>query len=348
MVRLRPILNKYGIVIAFACAILFPISSAKAATCQTQSQMTASERTAIANFARQVAGDVQSGNVQAMRADTIPAVAANFNGIAASAGNLTPSLQHATVTVDNLYLLDASGEPAGSPRTDFYCGSPVVSLNFTNLPPGKYALAILHATGVPKPQQISLVLSETSPGHWMLAGFFPRPMVEAGHNGLWYWEQARDYAKKNMNWDAWFYYQTAAPLLQPVPFLSSPNLQKLGREADRSRPANLPGTVPMALDAHGTSYDVASLDTTSEFGGLDLELHYIPNPAQLSQLHDPVAARSQTVDVMTALLVLHPELRTAFHGIWVHADQGNSSVYALELPMNQIGTTPATGNPPAQ
>jgi hypothetical protein len=39
---------------------------------------------------------------------------------------------------------------------------------------------------------------------------------------------------------------------------------------------------------------------------------------------------------MSALLKMHPELQGAFHGIWVHADQGTSTLFALELPMNQI------------
>jgi hypothetical protein len=41
---------------------------------------------------------------------------------------------------------------------------------------------------------------------------------------------------------------------------------------------------------------------------------------------------------MTGLLSLHPELRDAFHGIWVHADQGSVSLFALELPMDQIAS----------
>ena len=47
-------------------------------------------------------------------------------------------------------------------------------------------------------------------------------------------------------------------------------------------------------------------------------------------------ARKQVTDVMLALLAEHPGLRPAFHGMWVHADQGNSSLFALELPMDQI------------
>jgi len=49
---------------------------------------------------------------------------------------------------------------------------------------------------------------------------------------------------------------------------------------------------------------------------------------------------------MTALLAQHPGLRQAFHGMWVHADQGDSSLFALELPMDQIatGTQPQAAN----
>jgi hypothetical protein len=41
---------------------------------------------------------------------------------------------------------------------------------------------------------------------------------------------------------------------------------------------------------------------------------------------------------MSALLAQHPELQQAFHGIWVHADQGDASLFALELPMQQIAS----------
>ena len=119
-------------------------------------------------------GEVQTGNVQALRANTIPALAADFGGVADLVQTLKPLVQQAAITVDSLYAMDASSEPVGAPRTDFYCGTPVVVLDFNNLPPGSYALAILHATGVPQPQQISLILSETAEQRWMLGGFFSR------------------------------------------------------------------------------------------------------------------------------------------------------------------------------
>ena len=253
--------------------------------------MTAAQRDALLTAARTMVGEVQAGSVEALRANTIPAVATDFSGIARSVDSVKLLVQKAVITVDSLYALDASTEPVGNTRTDFYCGTPVVVLNFTDLPPGLYALAILHATGVPQPQQISLILTEAADHHWMLGGFFSRPMMETGHDGLWYWVTARKYAQMNMNWDAWLYYRMAAYFLDPVDFLSSPNLEKLRHEEDRVHPDNLPGSKPLMLAADGSAFQVTTIDTTATFGALDLEVHYTPDTAQAAQLRDPPTAR---------------------------------------------------------
>jgi len=334
--RLNTLDRSLAFLLLSTCAgALLPLS-AIATSCKTQSQMTAAERDALSSAARTVISEVESGDVQAMRASALPAVASDFGGIADSVGNLKPLVKGAAVTVDSLYSLDALTESAGTSRTDFYCGTPVVVLNFTDLPPGMYAVTILHATGVSQPQQISLILSETVEHHWMLAGLFSKPLIEAGHEGLWYWVSARKYAESKMNWNAWFYYRTAAYLLDPVEFLSSPNLEKLKHEEDLIRPDTLPGTKPMMLDAHYSVFQVTVIDTTAALGALDLEVHYTPDTAQAAQLHDPPTARKQVTEVMTALLALHPELQEAFHGIWVYADEGPASLFSLELPMDQI------------
>lgn len=318
---------------------------ADAASCTTQSQMTAAQRDTLTSAARSVMERVQHGDMLGLKANTLPAVAADFDGIAASATNLEPLVQRATITVNALYGLDASNEALGATQTDFYCGSPVVTLNFTGLPRGTYALAILHATGVPQPKQISLILAETPDNRWMLAGFFGKSMIEDGHDGLWYWVSARKYAQMKMDWNAWFYYRLATDLLQPVDFLSSSNLDKLHHEADAVRPANLPGSDPLTISAQGSAFKITAIDTTSALGSLDLEVHYVPDAAQTGQLHNPPAARQQIVNLMSALLAQHPELRTAFHGIWAHADQGDTSIFALEIPMNAIGTGPPASTP---
>jgi len=327
--------------------------TAIAASCKTQSQMTSVQRDAISNAARAMVGEVKSGDAQTLRSNTLPAVAADFSGIAGSIDTLKPLIQNATITIDSVYALDASTEQPGVARTDFYCGNPVVVLNFTDLPPASYALVILHATGVPKPQQISLVLSETADHRWLLGGFFSKPMTEGGHDGLWYWVSARKFAEKKMTWDAWFYYRMAANFLDPVDFLSSPNLDKLQHEQSQIKPTDLPGAQqPLMIGGQGSSFQVTTVDTTTTFGPLDIEVQYIPDQAQAAQLHDPPSARRQVTQVMTALLSLHPELRAGFHGIWVHADQGSVSLFSLELPMDQIDSgahsTAISSNPTLQ
>lgn len=317
---------------------------ARAASCTTQAQMTATQRNALVNSARSLAAQIQGGNVQALRQNTLPAVAANFSGIANSVNHLKPLVAPATITVDDLYLLNAPGGKTDTPsQVSFYCGSPVVVFNFNSLPPGNYALAILHATGVPHPQQISLILSRSTTSQasqWLLAGIFDKPMMEAGHDGLWYWTTARKYAHAKKDWDAWLYYRVASNLLNPLDFLSSPHLQKLHQEASQIRPTTFPSAQPMTLTVHGNTYKVTAIGTTTAFGTLDLNVHYVPNTAEAAQLQNPSDARKQVTDIMSALVELHPGLRSAFHGIWVHAEEGRTSPFALDLPMSQIAMAP--------
>jgi len=323
-----------------------------AASCLTQSQMTQAQRDELASTARTLLWQIQTNNTQVLRSDVIPSLASNFDGIVSSVGHLQPLIQASAITVDQLYLLDAADNSAGATavgatQVDFFCGSPVVSLSFPSLPAGSYALAMLHATGVPHPQQISLILSKSADGRWLLAGLFVKPMTEGGHDGLWYWVTARRYAQTRMGWNAWFYYRIATNLLDPLDFLSSPNLEKLQREADQIRPTDLPGKTAMTFYAQSQLITVSAIDTSTELGGLDLDVHYAPDATQAAQLHDPIAARGQVTAVMSALLKMHPELQGAFHGIWVHADQGTSTLFALELPMNQIAGGSASQTAPS-
>ncbi len=333
-------------ILGIVCAALIYAGPyfARAAACSTQAQMSAAQRDGIVNAGRNLISAMQSGNVQALQDNVTPALAADFTGPSSPIGRLKPRIEGAAVTVDDLYLLDASSNPPGATATDFYCGSPVVSLHFDSLPRGTYALVILHATGVPHPQQFALMLSKSAEGRWLLGGFFDKPMMLAGHDGLWYWRSARHYAQSKMAWSAWLYYQKASDLLEPVSFLSSPNLEKLRQEADQIRPANFPTTQPMILTVRGTNFSVNGVDTTTVFGPLDLDVHYAPDAAEAAQLQDPMEARQQVTEIMEALLELHPGLRQAFHGIWVQAQQGTSSLFALELPMEAITSTPP---PPA-
>jgi hypothetical protein len=97
------------------------------------------------------------------------------------------------------------------------------------------------------------------------------------------------------------------------------------------RPDGLPDAEAMKLEVSGQTVEVTSLRTDGSLGGLDLVVNYKTN-----DVSDPVATRSRNVEVMKALLTQHPELRTAFHGLWVYANAENQRPFAIELPMNQV------------
>jgi hypothetical protein len=302
-----------------------------------QGQMKQADRDLYAQAARSLGTEIQQANVAAVRTDTVAQVAAQFDPLANTILQVSPKIQKAALTVDALYNLNAQDLGAGTEQAQFFCSvsgtSRVITVTIPQLPAGNYVVAILHATGVEQPQQISLILQNDPAGSssWKLAGLFIRPLSTDGHDGVWYWTQARAFAAKKQDWDAYFYYQQAAFLLNPVDFLSSPNLQKLQKETEAVRPADLPGSNPMAVNAGGESLEVTGLRTESFQGGLDLVVDY-----KAKGVTDPVATRTQIVALMKAMLDQHPELRTGFHGLWVYAYHSNGQPFAIELPMNQI------------
>jgi hypothetical protein len=310
---------------------------ARAVTCSTESQMPAAERDPIVKAARALGDEIQAANVSGVRQSTLAAVAAQFDPIAASIQTISPQIQGASLTINAIYSLKASDLKGTQDETQFFCTVPgsalIVTITIPQLPPANYALVIMHATGVEHPQQISLLLQNDGSGAagWKLAGFFTRPMTAAGHDGVWYWTAARNYAQKRQNWNAYLYYQTAAFLLNPVDFMSSPNLEKLQKEGQLVRPAELPGANPMVLKAGSQSFNITSMRTDTFSGGLDLVVNY-----QTKDVSNPVATHSEIVELMKAMLAQYPELRQGFHGLWVYAHADNQSPYAIELPMSQI------------
>ena len=315
-----------------------------AISCATQAEMKPADRTALTAEVLDIAGKIQATNVDAVKLRTIASVASNFDGIAGTIRSLAPELTGSTLRVTSLYSLDASNATPGQDEVQFFCGQAMnaahVSFAIPQLPPGRYAFAIVEATGVKSPQRLSMLLqnvgeSNAASSSWQLAGFFPRPLLAAGHDGVWYWQQARDFHRVGQNWNAYFYYVTAQFLLLPADFLSSSNLEKLGQEAAAATPAGLPGQNPMPVQVAGDSVKVTNLHTDASLGGLDLVISY-----DAADVSDPVQARIKTVALMKAMLALHPELKAGFHGLWVFANAPNQHPFSLELPIAEIETQP--------
>lgn len=304
-----------------------------AVSCTTQAQMTESQRSTLVQAAHTLASAAQSGNSAAVQAMTIPKVKAQFDPIANTIQQSAPMLAGATLTIDALYDLDASDLKEAAEDTSFFCGaanSPVhVSVTIPQLPKGKYALALVHATGVQNPQQMAFLLQQD--GSWQLAGFFIKPLLVTGHDSVWYWTKARAFNQKNQKWNAYFYYMTAAYLAAPADFMTSANLDKLNQEAAASRPDGLPGAQPMVVTAGGQTFSVNDVHTDGSLGGLDLVLRYTATDTS-----DPVASRARNLELMKAMLAAHPELREGFHGLWVFAEAPNQRPFGNELPMSEI------------
>jgi hypothetical protein len=327
-------MNRWRSLLLFAA--LLSGRMAGAVTCTTQSQLTETQRAAYVQAAHSLAINIQSGNIAAVKANTVASLAGQFDSIAGTIQSISPGLQGATLTVDSIYSLKATDLKAPA-DTQFFCSIPgsqlLITISIPQLPPGDYALVVVHATGVQQPQQLAMILANDPAGstQWRLAGFFARPLTSAGRDGVWYWARAREYAAKHQLWNAYFYYQTAVYLLTPVDFISSPNLEKLQKEMAGVRPDGLPDKEPMKVEANGQVFDITDIHTDGSLGGLDLVVNY-----KSSDVTDPVATRSRNLEVMRALLKQHPELRGSFHGLWVYANAENQRPFAIELPMSQI------------
>jgi hypothetical protein len=313
---------------------LLSATSAEAVTCTTQAEMKEPDRTAIVTAVRAIASRMQANDANGVKAATIPSVAGNFGGIASSIQRLNPDLTGATLAVTSVYDLDATDAQPGEDAVQFFCGVAAndlhVIFNIPRLPAGHFAFAIVEATGVKKPQRLSMLL-EKNAGTWQLAGFFPRPLLSAGHDGVWYWERARAFNKAGHPWSAYFYYQTAAYLLLPAEFVDSNNFDKLIQELRAATPGGLPGAQPMTVNVDGSPVSITNLRTDSALGGFDLVVRY--ETADVSNL---AAARTKSVALMKALLALHPDWKEAFHGMWVFAVAPNQQPFSLELSMPEI------------
>jgi hypothetical protein len=300
--------------------------------CITQAQMDAPTRDTLVKEALAAGKALLSGDPAAIADASAP----DFVAAAQSnAGPLTRAAHGASLTVDALWILEATDVAANQQNAQFFCGianAPAHStFIFSSLPPSRYAVVFLHATGISAPQQIALVLKDVG-GAWKIAGFSFRPLTLAGHDALWYWSQARDYAKKKQLWNAYFYYATAAYLATPAAYISTGNLEKLVQEQEASAPPDLPRPGhPLVVAGASGQFQVTDVSTDGSLGGLDLVLRYSAN-----DVSDPAATRQKNIELMRAMLTLHPELQSAFHGLWVYAVAPGQSPFGIELPMSEI------------
>lgn len=326
------------------------VAGATAETCTTQSGMAPADRDAIADAAHSLAALVEANDAALLKTASVAELAKDFGALQYLVGSAAPKLAGGTIAVEQVYLLDATSlkrnADGSAPDAQFFC-----SLNRSTmeaefaipaLPPGKYAFAMVvvaPAAGAtkPAPWHLSFLLRQET-GKWLLAGFYPKPMTAAGHDGLWYWTEARKMAAEKQPWNAWLYYQAAVNLLQPAGFVNSTHLDKLRTEAAGAAPPALSEGVsldaPLVVKAtDGTEYHFTGLGVDDSLGqsSLDVAAHL-----HVEGTADPVAARKRNTDAANALLTAYPEMRKPFHGVWIYAEAAGQNPFATEQAMAEI------------
>lgn len=186
-----------------------------------------------------------------------------------------------------------------------------------------------------------------------MAGFYPKPLTAAGHDGLWYWTQGRELAKQGQRWNAYLFYREAQALLQPANFISSTNLEQLKKEMDAATPPALSegisASVPLVVKAaDGAEYRFTDFTTDDSQGGeeLDVAVHLEQEPPSEPVSPEasgkkkpgpaPISPRTRNSNAMVALLAAYPELRTRFHGVWVFSDVPGQNPLVTEASMAEI------------
>jgi hypothetical protein len=316
--------------------------------CTTQSAMPVTVRDGIASAALGLAQKVESAAVAQIRAQTIPQYATDFGGIESGIHTASPHLAGAKFSVESVWLLDASNLKAsadGTPQDgQFFCtlnhSASQVSFLIPSLPAGRYAFALVDSISA-APWQMAFILQEIA-GAWRLAGFFPRATTAGGHDGLWYWHAARDFAAKKQPMNAWVYFQQASALLRPVSFFSSTHLDQLNDEMTKAAPSALSqgisNDMPLALKGpNGADIRITSIGTDDSLATqpVDLAIHF-----KVEAALDATAGRARNREAALAFVHTYPEVRGAFHGVWILADAtgqaGNSAPFASEEPMANL------------
>jgi hypothetical protein len=337
-------------------ATVYPTALAQTESCTTQSALTPAERSAIADAARRIAVAVQSNDAATLRTASAPELAKDFGALQYLVGTTAPKLAGDSPVVEQLYVLDATklkANPDGTPtEAQFYCSlnrtQNEVEFDIPSLPAGRYAFAIVNlvpGSASASPWRISFLLRQTPAptGPWLLAGLYPRAVTAAGHDGLWYWTQARQMVKDKQPWNAWLYYQLAQRLLVPADFLLSSHLDKLRTETSGAAPPALSEGVtadaPLVVKgANGVEYHFTVLSTEETVPAqpntptsLEILVRYPADP-----LPDQAAARQRNLAAASALLTAYPELRKPFHGVAVYADQKGQPTFASQFSMAEI------------
>jgi len=304
--------------------------------CYSGKEIDPATATAVGAAAQRYLSYSAQGDVAALKANAVPAVAANFGTIEQAVISYKSQFAQGQPSETRIFVLDASNSKTTWQRADFYCGiynSPTrVGVSIPNLPPGRYALTISKVPGK-EPITLTLILEDTGQNTWKLGGYYARQnSLGGGHDGEWFASKAREYKQKGQSFTAWFYYLTAWDLLAPVDFISTPALDRLSDELQAARPANLPtAETPLQLSGGGRVFKVTELSAVPVNGALYFRAQY-----ETADAGSPPTASLDNAAVMKALLDKYPEIHDAFGGLIARATDSAGHQYVTLTPMKDV------------
>ncbi len=324
---------------ALACLLT---AGAAAQVCTTQAKMAPAQRETLADAALALATAVQANDAAKVRASTVAEYAANFSGSEFLIRTTAAKITGETLRVTSVYLLDAGARAAGdNSEADFTCPLTATTLevdfSIPSLPPGVYGFAMVEASGGTQPWLLSFLLRQDG-SVWKMAGFYSLARTAAGHDGLWYWNEARAAARAKQQWASWLLYNEAFTLLRPAGFIDSSHLDKLMAEQHGATPPELSNGVskdaPLVVKGlSGEEFHFTGLSTDRSDDGtrVNVILHMHADTA------DAAAARVRNEAAAAAFVKAHPEVRKDFQGVWVFAENDAQQPVAMTpRDMNQI------------
>src|SRR5579863_5414043 len=323
---------RIGLFISGLVMAVMPASS-YATSCTAQAELGSLDRDALSAASGRVAAAVLAQDFATLQANLLPQEAAEWDGIRSTVEQSAPLVKGGKIQLRDVYLLDASDQTA-TQDTQFFCsnstGSLTVTINMTALPPGRYAVILADATGATLAGQMGLVLAwDGAATQWKLAGLTVRPGVFDGHDGVWFWQRARELAKTDP-WSAWFSYDAARYLLLPVDFIVSPNLQKIHQEQLLISPSP-ESQLPLSIPDGDRTWKIDAVGLDASLHEPDLGVAY-----ESTGVTDAAALRTEATAVMSAFLKARPEIRTNFHGLWAYSEKDGKRTPVMELPMKEI------------
>jgi hypothetical protein len=329
-------LSKHWALPLILSGLLAAPAAGHATSCTSQAEMNPQDRAALATVAQRLAAAVVQQDTATLQASLLPSVAQQWDAIRGAVEQAAPDVKGGQPQLNSMYLLDATSNTAPA-DAQFFCsnadGSMTVTISLSNLPPGKFAVVQTYVMGSASGAapgiigQIAFILGLDG-NEWKLGGLFARPAMFSGHDGVWYWQRARELVRSDSPWAAYYCYQAARYLLLPVDFISSPNLEKLEQEQAQIKGAPV---FPYSVTAGDRTWKIEAVRFDPALREPDLGVNY-----ESAGVTDPAAQRTEAIAVLGALLKSQPALRSAFHGLWAYSSSNGKVTPVMELPMNQI------------